>query len=462
MSLSDALQLFVLSAFIVINGGNTAAIVLAARARVLRERRASALEEKVLMRAATYLPVSFLIPAYNEEATIVESLKSLLAMHYPEFEVIVTNDGSKDGTIAVMKEAFELVPCLPSPRRFAAHATVRAAYRSRTRPNLLVIDKVNGGRADALNAALEQARYPVVVVTDADSLIDPEALQRAGTRFLDEPSLVALGGTIRVVNEADVVDGAVVRPRTPRNFIARWQLLEYLRAFIAARAAMSQIGCLISVSGAFGIFRRNALMSVGGLRTDTVGEDLELTIRLHRHFRDLGQPYRIEFMLDPVCWTQVPEEAPVLARQRDRWHRGLFEALWAHRGMLFRRRYGLVGSMALPYAWYVEGFSPVLEVFGYVSIVVMALLGTLDLPFVGAFLALSVGYGTLVGLASAALDQTLPHSPKGVGDRYRLFVAVLTENLGYRQWLAVVRVLAMFKIKSSRGKWGAMTRRRFS
>ena len=225
---------------------------------------------------------------------------------------------------------------------------------------------------------------------------------------------------------------------------------------------MSQVGCLISVSGAFGIFRRSALLNVGGLRTDTVGEDLELTIRLHRHFRDLNRPYRIEFMLDPVCWTQVPEEAKVLARQRDRWHRGLFEALWAHRGMLFRRRYGLIGSMALPYAWYVEGLSPVLEVSGYLTIVLMALLGTLDWPFVGAFLALSVGYGTLVGLASAALDQTLPHSPKSVGDRYRLFIAVMTENLGYRQWLAVVRVLAMFKIKSSRGKWGAMTRRRFS
>src|SRR5690606_37733147 len=325
----------VLMAFVVINGTNAVSLVLAARTLLLRERRLSTLEETLLTRAASYLPVTFIIPAYNEETTIVSSLTSLLSMHYPEFEIVVANDGSTDGTVAVLTEAFQLQPCVPSPRRFATHAPVRGAWRSASYPNLLVIDKVNGGRADALNAALEQAKYPVVVATDADSLIDPTALQRAGTRFLDAPSLIGLGGTIRVVNEAQVVDGAVIEARTPRNFIARWQMLEYTRAFIAARTAMSHVGCLISISGAFGIFRRSALTAVGGFRTDTVGEDLELTIRLHRHFRDAGEPYSLEFMIDPVCWTQVPESRKVLRSQRDRWHRGLWETLWIHRRALF-------------------------------------------------------------------------------------------------------------------------------
>ncbi len=459
MNLVAGLQAFVLVAFLIINGSNAAALALASRAVLMRGRRQSSLEQTVLTRAASYLPVSFLIPAYNEETTIVSSLKSLLAMHYPEFEVIVANDGSKDATLEVLKEAFGLVESLPGPRRFAQHAPLRSAWRSTTHAGLLVVDKENGGRADAINAALEQARYPVVVVTDADSLIDPVALQKAGTRFLDAPHLMGMGGTIRVVNEAAVVGGAVLEPRTPRNFIARWQQLEYLRAFIAARAAMSQVGCLISISGAFGLFRRSALLTVGGLRVDTVGEDLELTIRLHRHSRDGHLGHRFEFMIDPVCWTQVPDEPKVLGAQRDRWHRGLWETIWTHRSMLMNPRYGRIGLAALPYAWFVEGVSPVLEVTGYLIVLGLAVTGNLDTPFAFAFLGLSVLYGMLVGLTSAALDQALPHSPRGLGDRYRMLVAVVTENLGYRQWLAVVRVVAMFRIRSSRGKWGKMTRK---
>lgn len=457
-----ALQLVVLATFIVINGSNAAALALAARALLLRGRRLSPLEQTLLTRASTYLPVSFLIAAYNEEATIVSSMKSLLAMHYPEFEVIVVNDGSRDATLDVLREAFALTPSLPGPHRMTQHAPVRSAWRSKVHPNFLVLDKENGGRADALNAALEQARYPIVVMTDADSLIDPAALQNAGTRFLEVPTLVGLGGTIRVVNEAEVVDGAVREARTPRNFIARWQQLEYLRAFLASRSAMSQVNTLISISGAFGIFRRSALLAAGGLNVGTVGEDFELTIRLHRYFRDRKQPYSLEFMIDPVCWTQVPADAKTLRGQRDRWHRGLWETLWLHRDMLLNPRYGRIGMLGLPYAWVVEGISPILEVSGYLIIIGLAVTGNLDVSFTAAFLALSVVYGMIVGLASAALDQALPHSAKRVGDRYRMLIAIVTENLGYRQWLAVVRVIAMFRIRSSTGKWGAMTRRRFS
>lgn len=462
MSVLDSLELIVLAAFVVINGSNAASLVLSARTLLMRDRRVSELEEKVLMRAATYIPVSFLIPAYNEEATIVGSLKSLLAMHYPEFEVVVTNDGSKDGTLDELKRAFALAPCEPSPRSFTPHAEVRGTWRSVTHPNLMVLDKINGGRADAVNAALEQARFPLIVLTDADSLIDPGALMRAGTRFLDTPELMGLGGTIRVVNEADVQDGAVRQARMPRNMLARLQLLEYIRAFVAARVAMSHVGCLISISGAFGIFRRSALLEVGGLRTDTVGEDLELTIRLHRHYRDKGVPYKLEFMVDPVCWTQVPDRAKVLSSQRDRWHRGLWETLWIHRGMIFNPRYGRIGMVALPYAVYVEGISPILELTGYLLVVILAVTGHLNAPFAAAFLSLAILYGMLVGLGAAALDLTLPHSSKRLSDRLRLLNAVVTESLWYRPWLAFVRVVATFRIHSSRGKWGTMTRRRFS
>ncbi len=462
MAILSTLELLVLATFIVINGANAASLVLSARTLVMRDRRVSELEEKVLTRASTYIPVSFIIPAYNEEATIVSSLRSLLSMHYPEFEVVVTNDGSKDDTLEALKREFAMAPCEPSPRSFAPHAELRGAWRSVTHPNLMVLDKANGGRSDAINAALEQARFPLVVITDADSLIDPTALMRAGTRFLDTPELIGLGGTIRVVNEADVIDGAVRQARTPRNMLARLQLLEYIRAFVAARVAMSAVGCLISISGAFGIFRRNALLEVGGMRTDTVGEDLELTIRLHKHYRDKGVPYRLEFMVDPVCWTQVPDRAKVLGAQRDRWHRGLWETLWIHKDMIFNPRYGRIGLVALPYALYVEGISPILELTGYLLIVILAITGHLNTPFAAAFLSLSVLYGMLVGLGAAALDLTLPHSSKLLSDRLRLLNAVVTEALWYRPWMAFVRVVATFRVRSSRGKWGVMVRKRFS
>ncbi|HEX7038891.1 MAG TPA: glycosyltransferase [Trueperaceae bacterium] len=461
MSVVDALQLVVLVAFAVINGTQLGGLVLASRALLMRDRRASRLEEVALARAATYLPVSFLVPAYNEEATIVGSVRSLLAMHYPEFELIVVSDGSKDGTMAVLHEAFDLVPAVASPRRCTQHARVIGTWRSATHPALTVIEKENGGRSDALNAAIEQARYPICVVIDADSLVDPEALLLAGTRFLDDPTLVALGGSIRPVNDAIVSGGSVRLARTPRNFLARWQQLEYARAFTAARVAMSELGCLILISGAFGLFRRSALIAVGGYRTDTVGEDFELTVRLHRYFRDRGEPYRIEYLVDPVCWTQVPEEPRVLRNQRDRWHRGLWEVLWAHRDMLFNPRYGRIGFFALPYMWFVEGLSPVFEVSGYVLVAALAVLGQLDAAFAAAFFALALLYGLLVSLGTTALDVVLPHSPRRAVDRLRLLNAVMTESLWYRPWLAFVRLVATFGVRSKRGKWGTMTRRSF-
>jgi cellulose synthase/poly-beta-1,6-N-acetylglucosamine synthase-like glycosyltransferase len=255
--------------------------------------------------------ISVLVPAYNEAAVIVPSVRALLALRYPRHEVIVANDGSTDATIEVLTDAFDLVPVPLAVRDTVASAPFRTTYLSRHHPNLIVLDKENGGRSDALNAALRLARYPYVCVIDADSLLEEDALLKAAKPILDAPELlVATGGTIRIANGCRVDHGRVVDARLPRSRLAKMQVLEYLRAFLQARAAWSRLNALGLISGAFGLFHRPLVEQVGGYWTDTVGEDFELTLRLHRYLRDRDEPYRIAFVSDPVCWTEVPESFP--------------------------------------------------------------------------------------------------------------------------------------------------------
>lgn len=463
MNVIDAVQLAVLFAFTVINGAQIGGLIMASRTMLLRDRRVSTLEATVMTRASTYLPVSFIVPAYNEQETIVSSVRSLLAMHYPEFEVIVANDGSTDDMLARLQEAFALRPIAPNPHRFTQHAPVKGAYRSRSNPNFVVVDKENGGRADALNAAMEQARYPLVVAIDADSLVDPGALQLAGTRFLDDPRLMGLGGSIRLVNEAEVSDGTVRAAHTPRNFLARWQHLEYVRAFTVARAAMSQIGCLTLISGAFGVFRRSALIAVGGYRVDTVGEDFELTVRLHRYFRDRGETYRIQYLMDAVCWTQVPEEAAVLRSQRDRWHRGLWETLWAHKDMLFNPRYGRIGWLAFPYFFILEGLGPVIEFIAYLYFFYMLfVMEPGSLLFMTTFFLVAFVLGIALSLVSICLEElSFKRYPK-LSDLLQLFLLSVIESFGYRQLNAWWRIQGVYTFLTGNKEWGKMERKGFN
>ncbi len=452
-------ELTVLAYFALLNGVYVLSFVIAAQQMRRRLREEHAVRIQDLLRSQATKPISLLVPAYGEEATIATSVATLLELHYPEFEVVVVNDGSRDATLEVLTEAFTLRR-MPVPAwRGPPHAEILGVYRSARDPRLIVVDKRNGGKADALNAGLAMARYPLFCAVDADSLLDAEALARIAADFAHDPELIAAGGTIRVLNAAETDGhGTVLRLRVPPGWLERFQVVEYTRAFLTGRAAFSAARMLLIISGAFGVFRREAVLAAGGYRTDTVGEDMELVVRLHRRMRELGRPYRIRYLIDPVCWTQVPRDRATLARQRDRWHRGLLETLWRHRGMLLRPRYGRLGMVAMPYFWAFEAAGPLLEVGGYLLVLGLLAAGLLDPLFATAFLALAIVYGVLVSVAAFGVEVFLRTRYATLRDRWLLLVTALAENFGYRQWLALVRFRATFRVARRAGEWGEMKR----
>lgn len=407
-------------------------------------------------------PISLLAPAFNEATSVVQSARSLLSLRYPSFEVIVINDGSRDATLDALIEAFDLSPVTRAYEAVIPTECVRGLYASDMHPRLLVVDKANGGKSDALNAGVNLARAPIVCSIDADSLLEPDALLRAVQPFLEDPEgVVAVGGTVRVGNGCRTDHGQIVNIGVPRNLLALFQTVEYLRAFLMARLGWSHIGALTIISGAFGLFRRRAVIEVGGYARATVGEDMELVVKLHRHYRDQNKPYRIAFVPEPVCWTEVPESLAVLGRQRARWHRGALETFARHVGMLFNPRYGRVGFFGMGAVLIVDIFGPVAEFVGYTLIPSFWALGLLASDYLVAFLALNIAFGVALSVGALALEEVELRRVSSARDLVTLLGAAILENFGYRQLNTLWRVRGIGEWLSGAQSWGLMTRRGF-
>ncbi len=366
--LVDFTTWFVLGYFVLLNIGYLMLNLLSLTA-LWRSLQEKVLDE--LPQAFTGLEpaISILVPAYNEEANIAASLRSMLQLQYSEFEIIVINDGSKDGTLDVLKREFELVLFPEAVNARLPTQPVRGVWRSRLHANLRVIDKDNGGKADSLNAGINLSRHPLFCGVDADSLLARDSLQRVARPFLRDPRVVATGGTVRVANGCEVQAGFLTQVGLPSNPWALFQVVEYLRAFLFGRLGWSQLGAMLIISGAFGLFRTDVVVAAGGYRRNTIGEDMELVVRIHRLMRKRGRPYRIEFVPDPVCWTEVPEDRCTLANQRIRWQRGLSESLAPHWRLMFSRTGGSPGWLAFPFMVLFEWLGPVVELGGYVFMV---------------------------------------------------------------------------------------------
>ncbi|KLE34904.1 glycosyl transferase [Aurantiacibacter luteus] len=407
--------------------------------------------------------ISVLAPAFNEELSIVESTRSLLALQYPDFEVIVINDGSKDGTLARMIAEFGLEKVDRFIDSGVNHAPISGFYASPRLPRLLVVDKENGGKADALNAGINCARTALFCAIDADSILESDALLRVVRPFIDEPHLtIAAGGTIRIANGCKVDAGRITDIRLPTNFLALVQIVEYLRAFLMARVGLGKMQALTVISGAFGLFRRRQVVEVGGYSHGTVGEDMELVIKLHKLMREAKRDYRIDFIAEPVCWTECPDSLAVLGRQRARWQRGALECFVKHKGMLFNPRYGRIGMIGFGHILLVDVLGPVLEILGYVLVPLLWALGLLALPWLLAFLAVTFTLGIFLSMATLVLEEIqLRRFPKARELAVLAGIAVV-ENFGYRQLSNVWRLQGWWQFVRKQQSWGTMVRKGFS
>lgn len=404
-------------------------------------------------------PVSVLVPAYNEEATIVSSVQSLLQLTYPEYEILVVNDGSRDGTLAVLIQEFDLKPCL-SPVWARIHTQpVRAVYQSATYPNLRVMDKENGGKADSLNAGINFSRYPLFCCVDADSILQRDSLQYVVRPFLEDPTTVAAGGTVRIANGCEVSGGFLVKTGLPRTLLPVFQIVEYLRAFLFGRLGWSGLNALLIISGAFGLFDKESVVRVGGYRTDTVGEDMELVVRLHRLLREAGEPYRIVFVAYPVCWTEAPEDLKTFKTQRVRWQIGLSESLVRNMSLLFDRKSGMVGWFAFPFMLVFEWLGPLIEVAGYVFMTVAFSFGLISAQALVAFLLVAIGFGMLLSVTALLLEEISFHTYVRFRDLLILVIVAFLENFGYRQLVTVWRLQGLLQFAFGlKARWGVMKR----
>lgn len=405
------------------------------------------------------LPVSVIAPAFNEELSIVDSVRALLALEYPEHEVIVVNDGSTDQTLQTLLNEYDLQPVEREQLAVLQRTKILGVYASPRYPNLLVVDKENGRKADAANAGIGFARMPLVCVIDADSIIERDGLMRAAEPFMtDNGELIAVGGAIRIANGCEVVGGTLTKIGIPKGFVPRFQVVEYLRAFLIARVANAEVGILILISGAFGLFRRSAVVEVGGYRHDTVGEDLELVVRLHRHMREQGRRYRLEFVPEVVCWTEAPATLAGMRNQRARWQQGALETLQRHRVMLFNPRYGRIGMLALPQLVIEDILGPPAELIGYILLPVAWMLGILTPELAFAFLCVTVLFGTAISIATIALEELQLRRTPSARDLIRIAVAAVLENFGYRQANLVFRLVGIKRHLKGETAWSAVPR----
>ena len=405
-------------------------------------------------------PISILIPAFNEEKTIASTVHSVLQLTYSEFEVIVINDGSNDATLQVLKDEFDLQIFPQAYRVQLQTQPVQAIYRSSRHPQLKVIDKFNGGKADSLNAGINASQYPLFCGVDADSILQRDSLQLVVKPFLRSPLMVATGGTIRAANGCDVRGGYLHRVDLPKNIWARFQVIEYLRAFLFGRLGWSELNAMLIISGAFGLFKKSTVIEVGGYRPHTLGEDMELVVRIHHVMREKNKPYKIEFVPDPVCWTEVPEERQTLRNQRVRWQRGLSESLNLHWQLMLHKNGGWPGWVAFPYMVIFEWLGPAIELSGYVWTVYAYWAGLLSWSAFIFFLVLSLGLGILLSMGGLILEQLSFQMYPKLRHVYILLLFAIFENLGYRQLMAWWRLVGLYRwIKNADGHWGHMNRK---
>jgi cellulose synthase/poly-beta-1,6-N-acetylglucosamine synthase-like glycosyltransferase len=413
--------------------------------------------------------VSIIAPAYNEEKSIVENIRCLLSVYYPKLELIIVNDGSTDSTLQQIIDHYDLVKVDMAFGERIKTAKVHAVYKSLNNAysNLVVVDKDNGRKADAMNAGINVAKNDLFLATDADCIIEPDAILRMVKPFLEEENeevVIASGGVIRIANSCEVEDGRIVKVNFPKNFWARFQVLEYFRAFILGRMAWSKINGLLIISGAFGLFDRERVLKIGGYDSSSIGEDLELTLRLRKYMHDVEKrKYRVAFIPDPLCWTEVPGTYSSFAAQRNRWTRGSIDTILHHKKMLLNKKYGIIGLLSFPYWVLFEWFGPIIQVLGLVYFSVLLFLGLVSTKVFFYLLALILAFSVMYSIFSVFFEAFTYDKYKGKKYLGQILLFSVLEMFIFQPINALSALKGNFAYFIQRKKgWGVMTRTGFN
>ncbi len=410
--------------------------------------------------------MSIIAPAYNEAATVVENVRSLLSIHYNNLEVIIINDGSKDDSLQKMIVEYDLFKIDFFVNNRVATKKVRGVYKSANRVfhKLIVVDKENGGKADALNVGINIASKPYIVCIDVDCILEQDALLKMAKPFLEETGhrVIASGGVVRIANSCLIRDGRLEKVHLPDQFLPRVQTLEYIRAFLLGRMAWSRMNGLLLISGAFGAFDREIVIACGGYNHNTVGEDMELVMRMRRHMEEKKEPYKVTYIPDPLCWTEAPASYKILGRQRNRWTRGTIETLKLHKVMFFNARYGLLGMLSYPYWLFFELLAPIVEFSGIFWLLLSALLGYLNFSVFFAFLGFIMSFGFLYSVFAILMEVMTYNQYKRSKDILRLVMTAILEPFIFHPFVVWSAIMGDIDLLRKKNSWGEMTRQGFA
>lgn len=410
--------------------------------------------------------MSILAPAYNEGATIIESVRSLLSIHYDNSELIIINDGSKDDTLEKLIREYSLQKINHFTDELLPCKNIRGVYKSTNPiyPKLIVVDKENGGKADALNAGINVSVKDYILCIDVDCILEQDALLKMAKPFMEHPGfrVIASGGVVRIANDCVINNGRLEKINLPSQFIPRVQTLEYIRAFLLGRMAWTRLNGLLLISGAFGAFDKDIVIRCGGYNHQTVGEDMELVVRMRRYMEERKEPYKVTYIPDPLCWTEAPASYKILGRQRNRWTRGTVETLWIHRKMFFNPRYGILGMVSYPYWFFFEFLAPIIEFFGFFAFLIFAISGFIAWGAFFLILGFILGFGLLYSVFSIFMEVITYNQYKKQKDIWRLIQTAIAEPFLFHPfvvWSAIKGNIDLIRRKNS---WGEMTRQGFT
>ena len=452
--------LFLFYGIIICSGYTVAAIFSFLEIRDYK-RKNNFQAEFALLQSSSLPSISILAPAFNEEANVVENVRSLLTLNYPSYEIVIINDGSKDDTLDTLlntfnmqKEEFLYHPFIPSK-------AVKGVYKSKneTYKNLTVIDKENGGKADALNTGINVCDNEIICCIDVDCILENDALLKLVKPFLNNTKkVIASGGIIRVANSCVIEDGRILDIKLPDTFLARAQIIEYFRAFLMGRMAWSRLDGLLLISGAFGMFDKDTVIKAGGYNPDTVGEDMELLVRMRKEMREKKIPYSVGFVPNPLCWTEVPQKWKVLHRQRNRWSRGTAETLWLHKKMLFNPKYGVLGLLSTPYWFFFEWLAPLIEFLGFLYLIFLVVFSDLNWWVYLIFFMVVYSFAILFSITSLFFEEFSFQQYKKPKYILRLLGTILLEPLFYHPFIMWASVKGNWDLINGKKSWGAMSR----